>query len=105
MKVICDLEANGLKPSKIWVVCTQDIETGKTHVFHPYKAPEPFLEFAKGVKTWIGHNFLGYDLFAIRDCLGYHIPFRDVVDTLVLSRLSDSTLDGHSLEDWGVRLN
>lgn len=99
--VILDLEANGLNPTKIHVIVCKDVTTGEVCVFHD---KQPFLDFAKGISRWVGHNFLGYDRPVLLRLFGLDIPLHECVDTLVVSRLVDATLVGHSLEDWGQRL-
>lgn len=108
MIVVADCETDGLNPTKIWVLVAEDLETGEQFIFEePYKDDYKRLsQFIKQVKLWIGHNFLCFDLPALNrlvpDCA---IDYRDVVDTLVVSRLLDFNIaGGHSLSAWGDRL-
>lgn len=125
-KFIVDIEANGLKPDKIWCLVAKDIETNEITYFKP-KTPfsghvdwiDDFKKFAKNIDVWIGHNLIGYDVPWINRLLGLNIQTQDVEDTLVMSRLfrpvspfpevckvmkSDTRQGGHSLEAWGKRL-
>jgi DNA polymerase I-like protein with 3'-5' exonuclease and polymerase domains len=66
------------------------------------------MAYASDVATWVGHNFLGYDKWALENVwkLAPIDPCR-IVDTLVLSRLFDATRVGkapHSIEAWGAEL-
>ena len=102
MKLIFDIETDGLKPTIIWVICA--IKDGKEVTIEmPTKSDvEQLLE---GVTEVIGHNIIGYDIPAIEKLLG--VSFNDVkiTDTLVLSRLYNPSLEGgHSLGKWGERL-
>lgn len=109
MRVVCDTEANGLeKPTKVWVIVCKDIDTGQLEIFREPTTSETerdrFLEFAKKVDLWIGHNWLGYDYPVLHDLLGLSID--DVaersVDTLIVSKMADySRPAGHSIEAWG----
>lgn len=103
MRVIADVEANGLTPDKIWCVVAKDIDTGEFYEFVSNNAQD-FSRFSRSVSLWVGHNFLGFDLQALANVWGCGIDYTRVVDTLVLSRLVDATLDKHSLEAWGQRL-
>ena len=106
--VICDIEADSLTPTKIWVIVCKDVDTNEVSVFRrPDINPKPFLDYASQVTAWIGHNFLGYDLWAILDLVrGAWIDPKSVIDTLVVSRLLDFSNQGygHGLADWGERL-
>lgn len=106
MRVIADVEANGLNPDKIWCVAALDIDTGEEFIFdRVWENPVGLRKFAAGVTQWVGHNFLGYDIKVLRELLGLVIAPFDVVDTLVVSRLVNfARPGGHGLESWGVEL-
>jgi DNA polymerase-1 len=103
VRVVCDIETDSLTPSVIWVIVTKDIDTGEvyTHI-------SPFSEFRKMARSFtrvVGHNFLGFDIHAIRNLLGVEIDPDIVVDTAVVSRFLNFDIDGgHSLAAWGQRL-
>lgn len=111
MKVICDIECDRLiNPKHIWVIVCRDIDTDEVHVFRKptanAKERERFISFAKQIKQWVGHNFLGFDAIHINRLLGSGVvELSSVVDTFVVSKLVDySRPEGHSLEDYGVSL-
>lgn len=107
MKVICDVEADSLTPTKIHLILCKEINNGLVHSFYPSKpgGTESFQQFARQVVLWCGHNFIGYDAPAIHRLLSVDIPLSAIVDTLVVSRLLDADREaGHSLEAWGHRL-
>lgn len=88
------------------IVC-KDIANGTYHKFYPYQSAAEglrFLEFANGVTTWIGHNWLSYDYPVLKQLLSLNIE--DVaaksLDTLVLSKLINYPRQGHSVEDYGL---
>ena len=102
MKLIFDIETDGLKPTIIWVICA--IKDGKEVTIEmPTKAAiEQLLE---GVTEVIGHNIIAYDIPAIEKLLGVSFNNVKITDTLVLSRLYNPSLEGgHSLGKWGERL-
>lgn len=120
MKVIIDIEANGLDPDIIWCIVCRDVETGEVYAFEQVSEnPKAFLDFASSVSHWICHNIIGYDGPALRKCLGTRKPYYSTpigralrvlprvdncTDTLVISRLLNFGVSGgHSLEAWGSR--
>ena len=102
-KVVCDIEANGLQPDKIWCCVCQDIADDSIIVFRDGDADKARQYFAS-VDKIIGHNFIGYDSIWLNKLWKCGIKLDKIVDTLVLSRLADSFRAGHSLRDWGERL-
>lgn len=103
--IVLDIETNGLKPTKIFVVCVKDslqksircFTEDKAHDFKRWmdKRPDHLL---------IGHNISEFDLPAI-NVIWHQIHKHEVVDTLKLSRkIAKDLPGGHSLEVWGIRL-
>jgi DNA polymerase I-like protein with 3'-5' exonuclease and polymerase domains len=59
---------------------------------------------SEDVDTLIGHNIISFDVPILRRLSGFRWDF-NLRDTLVLSRLSNPSLEGgHSLRSWGERL-
>ena len=102
-KVICDIEANGLQPDKIWCCVCRDVDTDELTIFRDGDADKARQFFAQCDKV-IGHNFIGYDVIWLNKLWKTGIKIEKIIDTLVLSRLADSFRGGHSLKDWGERL-
>jgi DNA polymerase I len=105
-RMVCDIETDSLTPSIIWIIGLKDIDSGETwSLERPDLHPGTFNELASEVGTWVGHNFLAFDLPAIRRLVaGSSIDPASVVDTLVVSKLLNYNLEGgHSLEAWGDR--
>ena len=125
MKIIFDLETDGLFPDVSKVHCiAMTVEGAKAaQVFaneDGYDCLEQSLEIMSNAEGLIGHNIIGYDLPVLDKILGWkpskHI---EIHDTLVMSRLAYShmmTIDAkkkyiptklygsHSLKAWGYRL-
>ena len=109
MNVVLDIEANSLiNPTQIWLIVCKDIDTSEFHIFRnltsDIKEKERFIEFARQIKLYIGHNILGYDWPIIRRLLDYNVD--DIasitVDTLVVSKLVDyARPKKHSIEAYG----
>ena len=103
MKVICDIEANGLTPDKIWCCVCKDIDTGEVTIFRDGDADEA-REFFNQCEKVIGHNIIGYDAIWLNKLWKIGLKLDKIIDTLVLSRLANSFRAGHSLRDWGEKL-
>jgi hypothetical protein len=108
--VAMDIETESLNPQYIWVICAEDVETGEREQFCNLttipEEKERFIEYCSGIDNFVFHNGLGFDVPVINRLLGQVIDPQKVIDTLVVSRLVDYTLDGagHSLKAWGKRL-
>lgn len=107
MKVVFDIEANGLEnPTKVWLIVCKDIDTNEYHIFRKVSDDvaerERFIRFSEACELWIGHNILGYDIPVLVDLLSLAIPVSKCLDTLIVSKLVDYSRAGHSIEDYGV---
>ena len=124
MKLIFDLESDGLLPelTKIHCIVAKDTETNQVYSFKPNEV-EKGLDLLADAKEIIAHNGIGFDIPAIKKVYPQWFTNAKITDTLVLSRLIfpdlknkdfavsnkhgfDNRLIGsHSLEAWGRRLN
>lgn len=108
--VICDTEWNGLeKPDKCWVIVCREVNDSEdiVHTFkRPDLYPQAFLEYAKTVDIWVGHNFIEFDLLNLQRMFpSLEIEPEQIIDTLVASRLVNFGIEGgHSVEAWAKRL-
>lgn len=104
MRVVVDIEANGLKnPDKIWLVIAKDLDSGKYYTFYPYRGFDEsnnLRNFWERVTLAIGHNWLGYDWPVLRKLYPY-LNEVSCIDTLIVSKLVDFSRKGHSVEDYG----
>src|SRR5713226_921142 len=116
MRVVLDIECEGLKPKSIWVIVCKDLDyvklnefdTGAYHIFRrvtddPTVAREA-REFLEQCTQIIGHNVLGYDIPVLALLLNLDLASlaSRALDTLVVSKLVDYSRKGHSLEDYGA---
>ena len=102
MRVVFDIETDGLDATVIHVLVAKEVGVKGNYVI---RSPKAFAKFAEGVTEWIAHNGLGFDIPVIEKLWGYKIPLSKTIDTLVLSRLFDpQRKGGHSLKVWGERL-
>ena len=104
MRVILDIEADSLTPTRIWCVVTKDIDNGTINTYLEHERRR-FLEDSRAFRCIVGHNLLGYDVRNLNKLWNSSIKEHLVVDTLVVSRWLNFNLEGgHSLEAWGQRL-
>jgi DNA polymerase I len=100
MLITLDIETN-TSHDNIWIVVTQDVETGEMLEHYSAETLEPLLRDSEGV---IGHNIIGFDAPVLEKQWSLQIPKEKLKDTLVLSRLWSPSLEGgHSLDSWGKR--
>ena len=101
MRIILDIETN-LAHDKIWVVVTRNIDTDEWFTF---KTPELLQTYINNATEIVAHNGIFFDFPVLKRIWGITVKKSQVVDTLVLSRLYNPSLeDGHSLAAWGQRL-
>jgi len=102
LRVVINIEANGLLPTHIWWIVCKDIDTGKIYRFKDInndgREKDNWERFAKGISYWIGHNLLGYDFIHLNRLTSIDVPSIVCVccDSLIISKLSDYPRQGHS---------
>ena len=107
MKIVFDIEANGLNPDRVWCIVAHIVGTEEFFEFHGFSLFD-FNGWLLGFDNCevIGHNIIGYDIPVLERLLGTDFSKCKITDTLVLSRLANPSRDGgHSLESWGQTLN
>lgn len=103
--LVFDIEADGLRPSRVWCIVVTNVATNETYKFHGdfYREFKRFVGAHKDC-YWVGHNILSYDVPVLDRLLDAGIPLGRCVDTLVLSILYHPKMPGgHSLEAYGER--
>lgn len=101
MRIILDIETNKAH-DKIWCVVTRNIDTDEWFSFTTTENLQTYINNATEVVT---HNGIFFDFPVLKKVWGITVKKSQVVDTLVLSRLYNPSLeDGHSLAAWGQRL-
>jgi DNA polymerase-1 len=101
-RIVLDIETNSTH-DKIWCVVCRDIDTG---LVNTWTAEHPALQgHISSADTIVTHNGIFFDFPVLKKVWGIQVKKSQVVDTLVLSRLYNPSLeDGHSLAAWGNRL-
>ena len=100
--IILDIETDDIDATVVW--CVGTLEHGD---YVAYCGDGDWAELAQRLSVAnrvVMHNGIGFDWYILRDLLGITIPREKVWDTLVASRLHDSTRRSHSLKSWGVDL-
>jgi len=125
--LVFDCETNGLLHDvhEIHCIAIYDSQKEETFVFNDRGSNCPpiteALHWLSSADVIIGHNIIGYDIPVLRKTYSWFEPSRNVLDTLVLSRLYHPNLmeidkrrnvprmpmqlyGRHSLEAYGYRL-
>ena len=101
MRIVLDIETNS-DASKIWCVFCRDLDTDVVSMF---VKPNNLQAYLDSVEKIIAHNGIGFDFPVLKKIWNIQVKKSQVVDTLVLARLYDPSIEGgHSLEAWGERL-
>lgn len=98
--VLCDLEADGLDPTKIHFIRVKTLD-GFVCTFFDMSVFKIWVDHYKPDK-WVFHNGLGYDCWVINKLVAPLINPRSVIDTFVVSKLVDyKKFNTHSLKELG----
>jgi DNA polymerase I-like protein with 3'-5' exonuclease and polymerase domains len=101
MRIILDIETNSTH-DKIWCVVCRDIDKG---VVSTFVQPSSLQDFINNCDSVVTHNGIFFDFPVLKKVWGITVKKSQVIDTLVLARLCDPSIEGgHSLEAWGERL-
>jgi DNA polymerase I-like protein with 3'-5' exonuclease and polymerase domains len=109
----CDIETDGLNPTKVWCIVAQDVRTKEKLVFtYPdyihydmEGGSEYFNDWVNKIDTLVFHNGIGFDIPVLKKLLGTSFDTVKIEDTLIISQLDNPRIDkGHSLASWGERL-
>lgn len=103
-----DIETDDLllECTRMWILCIIDVDTEE--VTYWLEGDLGWKEVLDNAELIIGHNVLGFDLFAIEKLFGYKLPKScKVHDTMLMSQVLDYKRfgeQGHSLKQWGIFL-
>ena len=109
MKLVYDIETDGLDATKIWVLIAKDIDTGMIYKFSDYDNLHGSI--ADGVRLLekaellIGHNIIGFDNRQVAKLFGAQLNDLRNHDTFIMSQvLSYKRPHRHGLAGWGEHL-
>ena len=101
-KIILDIETDALDAKVIWCVVCKELNKGDPIHFLDKNTLQGYLE---PDDIFIAHNGLAFDFPILNKLWGTSINFKNIQDTLIMSRLYNPERDGgHSLNNWGVML-
>ena len=104
MKILFDIETDGLDATKIWCLVAQEVDTGEVWAFGPDDIAQG-VELLNKASQLSGHNIIGFDIPVLEDLTSFKLGEQKLIDTLVLSRLFNPVREGgHSLAVWGQKL-
>lgn len=96
-----DIETN-LSHDKIWIAVTKEFGSGDVKTWY---TADGFREYCSSFDYLVAHNGICFDFPVLNRVWGTRIGLQNVLDTLVLSRLYNPSIEGgHSLRAWGERL-
>lgn len=99
MKLVFDLEANGLLPeaTKVWCGAVKDLTDEATISYGPDNIHDLLAVFDNATAL-IGHNIIGYDLPLLEKLYGWKPSDKcEIIDTWVMSQLLYPDLPRHHL--------
>lgn len=104
-----DCEGNDLLPGlhTMWTIQIAQGVDGEVEVYADqdgYPALSEGLKVLRETEKVVFHNGMGYDLFAINKLYPKTLVPEQIIDSLVISRLMDSTATRHSLKELGDAL-
>lgn len=107
--IFADCEGNDFLPGldRMWLVQLAVGPKGEVVPFADQPGYEPIrdaLKILKEAPAYVFHNGFGYDLFAINKLYPGTLDPQKMIDSLVISRLMNSTANRHSLADIGEAL-
>jgi len=109
MILFADCEGDNLVDdiTRLWTIQIAEEETGFVEVYadqYGYSPISEGLARLKSAEKVVFHNAFGFDFFAINKLYPETLRREQIIDTLIISRLIDSTVKRHSLADLGERL-
>jgi hypothetical protein len=109
MKLVFDIETNGIDATRIWCLVIQDVESKR--IYKCSDEDEMCLSISEGLSLMhkadalIGHNIIGYDLAVIKQLLNEDFYDKKLYDTWVMSQtLNYKRGHKHGLAGWGEHL-
>ena len=94
MDLVFDIETDDLKATKVWCIVAQDVDTQEIFKYPPDKLDEG-VKLLQSANKLIGHNIIGFDIPMIQKFFDVNLfDGKEILDTLVLSRLLNPTREG-----------
>ena len=109
MKLVYDIECNGLNPDTIWCLVAYNIDTQMTYKFSDHDnlhgSIKDGVRLLENADLLIGHNIIGFDNRVLDDLFGTNLNGKRCHDTFVMSQVLRYKRDHkHGLAGWGEKL-
>lgn len=109
MRLVYDIETDGLDATVIWVLIAYDLDSKMTYKFSDHDSLHGSI--ADGVRLLekadllIGHNIIGFDNRVVDNLYGTNLNSKRIHDTFIMSQvLSYKRKHRHGLAGWGEAL-
>ena len=104
MRLVFDIETDGIDATKVWCIVAQDVDTKKIYKWRPDDIKSG-LNFLLNADALIGHNIIGYDLAVLTKLYGIDFYDKKLYDTWMMSQtLNYKRKHKHGLGGWGEYL-
>ena len=115
MRLCFDVETDGLQYTKMWLLATEDLDSGEQRFYTDEVDPESSGSIQEGLAYMsqatmlMGHNIISFDLPVLKNLYGFESKAK-LVDSLLLSQLGNFhrfRTDGvsyHAMKYWGMYL-
>jgi DNA polymerase I-like protein with 3'-5' exonuclease and polymerase domains len=108
----CDIETDGLNPTKVWCIAVQNTYDESTKMWYPEEGWDTndngsFQEWldSEDVYTLVFHNGIAFDIPVLEKLHNINFSNVEIEDTMLLSQLDSPRREGgHSLASWGEYL-
>ena len=109
MRLVYDIECNGLDPDTIWVLVAYNIDTEMMYCFSDHDnlhgSIKDGLNLLSNAEVLIGHNIIGFDNRVLDKLFGTKLNEKKCYDTFVMSQtLRYKRKHRHGLAGWGEAL-
>ena len=101
MKLVLDIETDGLDAKCVHLVVCKNINTGELYSFREGDK-DKLQSLLDGTDTLIMHNGISFDLPQLEKLWGIKYPYAQILDTLIVAQLNNPIREGgNSLGNWG----
>ena len=109
MKLVYDIETDGLEATTIWCIVAYNMDSGVTYKFADtgtyHGSVRDGVRFLCNADLLIGHNILGFDNRIVDALYGTKLLDKRCHDTLIMSQvLRYKRTHTHGLKAWGEKL-
>ena len=109
MRLVYDIECNGLTPDTIWMIVAQNLDTNQIYKFSDHDNLHGTIAdgaaLLQNAELLVGHNIIGFDNMVMDKICGTTLNEKRVHDTWVMSQvLRYKRNHRHGLAGWGESL-